>query len=58
MVLQTTLISRIVNAFKQAKGIPPHQGASLQFDGEFLEPSSQIGDTELTDMDFVDVYIK
>ncbi|KAI4160494.1 MAG: hypothetical protein L6R39_000200 [Caloplaca ligustica] len=55
---QTTLISRIVNAFKSDKKIDDDREVFLSFDGDRFAPDSQVGDTELNDMDYVDVYVK
>lgn len=30
----------------------------LSFDGERLAPEMKVGETELSDMDFIDVYVK
>ncbi|KAL8706439.1 MAG: hypothetical protein Q9201_000494 [Fulgogasparrea decipioides] len=55
---KTTNISRIVNAFKLDKNIDDGQEVFLSFDGNRLAPESQVSETELDDMDYIDVYIK
>ncbi|KAL9595089.1 MAG: hypothetical protein Q9219_006663 [cf. Caloplaca sp. 3 TL-2023] len=58
IVKPTTRISRIVNAFKCDKRIDNDREVFCSFDGERLAPESQVGETELDDMDYVDVYVK
>ncbi|KAL8790531.1 MAG: hypothetical protein Q9213_000553 [Squamulea squamosa] len=58
IVKPTTLISRIVNAFKLDKDIDDCKEIFLSFDGDRLAPESRIADTELNDMDYIDVYVK
>lgn len=55
---QTTPISRIVNAFILDKKIDDRKEVFLSFDGDRLAPELQIADTELNDMDYIDVYVK
>ncbi|KAL8843631.1 MAG: hypothetical protein Q9170_000135 [Blastenia crenularia] len=58
IVKATTRISRIVNAFKCDKNIDSGREVFCSFDGDRLAPESQVSETELNDMDYVDVYIK
>ncbi|KAL8807517.1 MAG: hypothetical protein Q9182_000682 [Xanthomendoza sp. 2 TL-2023] len=58
MVKPTTRISRIVNAFKSDKKIDDSREVFLSFDGDRLTPETQVADTELNDMDYIDVYVK
>ncbi|KAL8737351.1 MAG: hypothetical protein Q9181_001768 [Wetmoreana brouardii] len=58
IVKPTTNVSRIVNAFKLDKNIDNGQEVFLSFDGDRLAPESQVSETELDDMDYIDVYIK
>lgn len=57
-MLQSTLISKIVNAFRSTNKIDLEREVFLSFDGERLSPKVKVGETELSDMDHVDVYIK
>ncbi|KAL8693337.1 MAG: hypothetical protein Q9218_001816 [Villophora microphyllina] len=56
--IQNTRISRIVNAFKLDKQLDNGREVFLSFDGERLAPETQVEETELDDMDYIDVYIK
>lgn len=56
--LQTTLVSRIVFAFRSDKKIGSDREVFLSFDGERLTPTCKVEETELNDMDYVDVYVK
>ncbi|KAL8874495.1 MAG: hypothetical protein Q9174_000188 [Haloplaca sp. 1 TL-2023] len=58
IVKRTTRMSRIVNAFKLDKKIESGREVFLLFDGDRLAPQCQVGETELNDMDYIDVYIK
>ena len=51
-------MSRIIGAFRGANKIELDKEVYLVFDGERLEPPTKVGDTELSDMDFIDVYVK
>ena len=51
-------MSRIVNAFKLDKKINSERSVFLSFDGDRLAPECQVGETELNDMDYIDVYIR
>ncbi|KAL8914644.1 MAG: hypothetical protein Q9171_000825 [Xanthocarpia ochracea] len=55
---QTTPISRIVKAFELDKKIDECREVFLSFDGDRLAPGTRVADTELSDMDYVDVYVK
>ena len=46
------------SAFKQTRGIGPEQEVLLMFDGDRLDVNSRISDTEIGDMDYIDVHIK
>ncbi|KAL8944659.1 MAG: hypothetical protein Q9211_000503 [Gyalolechia sp. 1 TL-2023] len=58
IVKPTTRISRIVNAFKCDKKIDNGREVFCSFDGERLAPEGQVGETDLNDMDYVDVYVR
>lgn len=38
--------------------VGPSREVFLSFDGDRLEPQTRIEETELSDMDFIDVYVK
>ncbi|CAO1596609.1 hypothetical protein XANCAGTX0491_000443 [Xanthoria calcicola] len=58
IVKPTTPIYRIVNAFKMDKQIEDSREVFLSFDGDRLAPEIQVTNTELSDMDYIDVYVK
>lgn len=51
-------MSRIVSAFMTDKNIDSDREVFLSFDGDRLAPECQVGETELAEMDYVDVYVK
>ena len=53
---QSTLISKIINAFRSRYQISGEKNVFLSFDGERLSPESKIEETELSDMDTLEVY--
>ena len=55
---ETTTIQRMITAFRYHHELDSTREVNLMFDGERLEPSSTVGESELSDMDFIDVYIK
>ncbi|KAL2046054.1 hypothetical protein N7G274_001501 [Stereocaulon virgatum] len=57
-VKSSTLISKMINAFRSTNHIGDEKEVYLMFDGDKLSPESQVGDTELSDMDTLDVIIK
>lgn len=55
----STPVSRIVTAFRQAyEARTEGKDVYLVFDGDRLEPEIHVGETELSDMDHIDVYVK
>ncbi|KAL8954048.1 MAG: hypothetical protein Q9222_000105 [Ikaeria aurantiellina] len=58
IVKPITRMSRIVGAFRSDKKIDESREVFLSFDGDRLAAESQVQDTELNDMDYVDVYVK
>lgn len=48
----------MINAFKQEHKIDSNKEVYLLFDGERLDPSTLIADTELSDMDNIEVYVR
>ncbi len=47
-----------MNAFKLEKQIEDSREVFLSFDGDRLASEMQVADTELNDMDYIDVYVK
>lgn len=52
------MVSKICNAFRSQYQVAPDKVVYLIFDGEKLSDESKIGDTELSDMDTVDVFVR
>jgi len=57
LVKPNTTIEKLIMAFRKGKDIPDEHAISLRFDGEPLNPDDTIADTELEDMDEVEVRI-
>lgn len=55
---QSTLISKIVKAFRSTNSIGAEREVFLSFDGERLSTQSKVVETELSGMDEVDVYVR
>ena len=55
---QSTMVSKICNAFRAQNQIEAGKEVYLMFDGEKLSPESKVEETELNDMDKLDVFIK
>ena len=53
---QSTLISKIVNAFRSQYQVGGEKDVFLSFDGERLSPDSRIEETEISDMDTLEAY--
>lgn len=45
-------------AFRTDKKISEDREVFLSFDGERLKPQSKVEETDLDDMDYIDVYVK
>jgi hypothetical protein len=58
VVRKSTALSKLVSAFIQARQVPDNNEVSLYFDGDELDLDGLVEDTELDDMDNVDVHIK
>ena len=48
----------MINAFRTQNEIGSEKKVNLMFDGEKLSPETVVGDTELSDMDTLDVFVK
>ena len=58
LVRKSTVLSKLLSAFRQAREIPEEKEISLFFDGDELNLDGLVEDTELDDMDNVEVHIK
>ncbi|MCJ1306025.1 hypothetical protein MMC08_008843 [Hypocenomyce scalaris] len=57
-VKASTSISRIINAFRSTYGVGADKEVFLLFDGERLERGARVDETDLNDMDSIEVHIK
>jgi hypothetical protein len=57
-VKPTTTFGKMVAAFRGKRDIPEEKDIALYFDGDKLEPDSKVEDTELAEMDNVEVHIR
>lgn len=57
-MVQSTTIYKIISAFRASNDIQPDKEVFLLFDGERLSPQCKIGETEISDMDKIEVYVK
>lgn len=55
---QSLPISTLINAFREEHKLGSNKKIILTFDGEKLDPHKKVQDTEISDKDFVEVYIK
>lgn len=55
---QSSPISTMVNAFRKEHKLGSNKKIILTFDGEKLDPHTKVQETEISDLDFVEVYIK
>lgn len=55
---QSTFVSKMINAFRTQNEVSSEKEVNLMFDGEKLSPGTTVGDTELSDMDTLDVFVK
>lgn len=56
-VLQSTDIRKIATAFAKRALNDPERQVRLEFDGEELNPDELVRDTEIEDMNVIDVYM-
>ncbi len=54
----TTQLQKLVAVFREGRNIPDGKDISLYCDGEKLDLASTIGDTDLGDMDMVEVHLR
>ncbi|KAI6717144.1 hypothetical protein B2J93_5517 [Marssonina coronariae] len=57
IVKPDTTIGKMITVFRRANRIPDEQEIKIFFDGEELESETKVEDTELEDMDSVEVHI-
>lgn len=57
-VKASTTVEKIAHAFRLDKKIPAEKKVSLFFDGDELDPALRVRETELADMDTVEVHIR
>ena len=57
-MIKSTKISRIQSAFRQARGVDKTYQVFLMFDGDKLPPDHTVVDTEIGDLDHIDVHVK
>ncbi|KAH7072740.1 hypothetical protein BKA63DRAFT_576667 [Paraphoma chrysanthemicola] len=55
---QDTTFGHIADAYKQRRDIPKSQPITLMFDGDRLAPMDTVADSEVEDMDSIDVLFK
>ncbi|KAJ5083842.1 hypothetical protein N7456_013269 [Penicillium angulare] len=54
----TTVVSKLIAAFRDKQNIPEKHDVRLFFDGDQLDPTSCLNDNDIADLDLVDVQIK
>ncbi|KAH6675549.1 ubiquitin-2 like Rad60 SUMO-like-domain-containing protein [Halenospora varia] len=54
----TTIVQKMIEAFRKARQVPQDKYISFHVDGDKLEEDTQLADTELEDMDAVEVHIR
>lgn len=57
-VRPNTVVEQMIHDFRGARGVPKEKEIALHFDGDKLDPASKIEDTDLGDMDTVEVHIR
>ncbi|OKL64299.1 hypothetical protein UA08_00002 [Talaromyces atroroseus] len=57
-VLPQTSVSQVITNYKNKRKIPPDSTVSLSFDGDLLDPASQLKDHDMADLDLVDVFVR
>ena len=48
----------MIGAFKKHANVPADKTIAMMFDGELLQPNSTVGQTDIGDMDHIDVYVR
>jgi Ubiquitin-2 like Rad60 SUMO-like len=57
-VLTQTTVLEVITNFKKKRKISPDREVSLSFDGDLLDPASQLKDYDVADLDLVDVFVR
>jgi hypothetical protein len=47
----------MIGAYRGAREVPDNKRITVYFEGDELDPATQIGQTELEDMDLLEVHI-
>ncbi|KAI9884965.1 MAG: hypothetical protein M1823_003241 [Watsoniomyces obsoletus] len=58
IVKPSTKVSRIQSAFRQARKIEAERDVFLMFDGDKLGAEDTVGNTEISDLDHIDIHVK
>ncbi|KAI9823236.1 MAG: hypothetical protein M1826_000249 [Phylliscum demangeonii] len=58
IVKPTTIISRMQQAFRQARKVESTRDVFLMFDGEKLDPDRTVVQTDISDLDHIDVHVR
>jgi hypothetical protein len=56
-VKATTTIQKMIAAYRNAREVPDDKRIAVYFEGDELEPAIAIGQTDLEDMDLLEVHI-
>jgi len=56
-VKATTTIQKMIAAYRNAREVPNDKRIAVYFEGDELEPAIAIGQTDLEDMDLLEVHI-
>ncbi|KAE9381628.1 hypothetical protein N431DRAFT_539233 [Stipitochalara longipes BDJ] len=56
-VKATTSVQKMIAAYRNARNVPEDQRIAVYFEGDELDPATEIGQTELEDMDLLEVHI-
>ncbi len=57
-IVQSTKILRIQGAFRQARNVEADRDVFLMFDGDKLSAEDTVADTDISDLDHIDVHVK
>lgn len=58
IVKVTTTIQKLITVYRTAQNVAEEKEVTLHFDGDSLDPESNVGDTDLAEMDAVEVHIR
>jgi hypothetical protein len=57
VVKADTAIQKMIAAYRKARDVPEEKRIAVYFEGDELNPATEIGQTELEDMDLLEVHI-